>query len=152
MLGLGRQRGYTLLELMVTLGIVAILAGVAVPSFNGFIQTQRLRSAANDLTTSFNLARSESVKRNVDVLMAPSQVLWSDGWLVKLGDGSTLYESAKLNGVDVTASANSFTFQSNGRVTSSGTFSLEGVGGSTIAKCVRLKLSGGSVVDEGACP
>jgi type IV fimbrial biogenesis protein FimT len=44
-----KKNGYTILELMVTIGIIAILTAMAIPSFINWLQGYRLRSAANDV-------------------------------------------------------------------------------------------------------
>ena len=150
MLGLGRQRGYTLLELMVTLGIVAILAGIAVPSFNDFIRTQRLRSVASDLNTTFQLARSEAVKRNADVTISRVGRGWVEGWTV-ISAGNTLRSQDAVSGVNITGSADSFAFRSNGRIDSAVTFSLVSSASNSVAKCVRVSLSGSTITDDGSC-
>ncbi|WP_269619496.1 GspH/FimT family pseudopilin [Zhongshania sp. BJYM1] len=150
MLGLGQQRGYTLLELMVTLGIVSILAAVAVPSFNDVIRTQRLRSVASDLNATFQLARSEAVKRNTDVTVTRAGSSWVEGWTVTAA-GDTLRSQDAVSGVNITGSANSFIFRSNGRIDSSVTFDLVSSASSSVAKCVRLSLSGSTTTDDGSC-
>jgi len=66
------QRGFTLTELMVTLAVAGVLAGVAVPNLRSFIQNSRLSSASNDLLRSFNLARTEAIKRQANVVVCAS--------------------------------------------------------------------------------
>ena len=58
-----RNSGFTLLELMVTLFVALVLAGVAVPNMRGFAQNSRISSQTNDLVADFNFARSEAIKR-----------------------------------------------------------------------------------------
>lgn len=66
------QRGFTLVELMITLAIAAILLTMAVPSFNSFVQSNRATTQTNDLITSLQLARGEAIKSNSRVTLCPS--------------------------------------------------------------------------------
>ncbi|MEY2684801.1 MAG: hypothetical protein RJA09_1945, partial [Pseudomonadota bacterium] len=66
------QRGVTLIELMITVAIVAILASLAAPSFRDSIVRNRLSSAITDVMTAVNFARSESIKRGRTVTLCRS--------------------------------------------------------------------------------
>ena len=59
--------GFTLIELMVTVVVVAILAAMAAPAFGDFFQRYRLRGAADDVASLVATARAEAVARNRDV-------------------------------------------------------------------------------------
>jgi len=67
-----KQTGFSLLELMVALVIVAILAAIAAPSFTTMISNNRMLSQAQDMTGGFKLARSEAIKRGTAVTLCPS--------------------------------------------------------------------------------
>jgi type IV fimbrial biogenesis protein FimT len=58
------QSGFTLLELMITVAILAILAALALPSFQSVLEGRRLVGAAENLFADLQFARSESIKRN----------------------------------------------------------------------------------------
>ena len=83
------RRGFTLVELMVSTAIVAILVGIAIPSFNSITLGAKLTSYANNLVASALLARSEAIKRNavVSMCVSPTGTVcgtggWEQGWIV----------------------------------------------------------------------
>ena len=57
-----REKGFTLLELMVTIVILCILLGLAIPGFSRWVPNYRLRGAARDLYSNFQLAKMTAVK------------------------------------------------------------------------------------------
>lgn len=63
-----RVRGFTLVELMVTIAIAALLLALAVPSFNRLTISNKLTTAANEVVIALNLAKMQGIKRN-----APAQ-------------------------------------------------------------------------------
>lgn len=79
-----RSLGFTLIELMVTLSLLAILTAVATPSFVSFQRNSELTSITNTLIASLNAARSEAMKRNMNamVVTANNDKDWSQGWYV----------------------------------------------------------------------
>lgn len=59
------QSGFTLIELIVTVAIVAILTGISVPNYISWLPGHRLRSAVDDLNSAYQLARLQAVRENV---------------------------------------------------------------------------------------
>ena len=59
-----RDRGFTLVELMMVIAVVGVLLLVAAPSFRDFIEMQRLRGVSNELVTDIQYLRSEATRRN----------------------------------------------------------------------------------------
>ena len=66
-----RIRGFTLVELMVTLVIVAILLALAVPNFHTLIENSRQNGVVDSLMTSFNAARNTALSRDITVQVCP---------------------------------------------------------------------------------
>jgi len=101
------NRGFTLVELMVTVAIVGILTSVGVPSFIEMINQNRATSLANELAASLNLARSEAIKRGLQVSICKSANIsdsvtaanvlcstatstsWKNGWLIFVDNKGT---------------------------------------------------------------
>ncbi|MGZ8155370.1 MAG: GspH/FimT family pseudopilin [Burkholderiales bacterium] len=96
--GFGCAKGFSLLELIVTVAILAIALGVAAPSLRDAVLNTRMTAQANDLMADLAVARSEAVKRNVSVFLCKSNNgtrctggNWSNGWVIVLdanGDGN----------------------------------------------------------------
>lgn len=85
-----RQRGFSLVELMVTISVMAILLAVAVPSFRDVIHRSHVSSTSNELLASLAYARTEAVTRGQLVSMCPSSsgtscaggTAFESGWIV----------------------------------------------------------------------
>jgi len=93
-----RQAGFTLIELMVTISVAAIIVMAAIPSFSETISNNRLVTQTNAFTTSLATARSEAIKRGLQVTVCKSANgsacttagNWEQGWIVfedNNGDG-----------------------------------------------------------------
>ncbi len=72
LVGIQSISGFTLIELVVTLVVAGIVFALAVPSITAVVQNSRITSQGNDLIADFNLARSEAIKRNVNVVVCKS--------------------------------------------------------------------------------
>lgn len=80
-----KHKGFTLIELMMTIAIGAIVLTLGIPSFMGTIRSNRITTQANELVTSLNYARSEAIKRGVQVTvrrLSPTNQVWESGWEV----------------------------------------------------------------------
>jgi len=68
-----RNSGFTVIELMIAVALLAILTALALPSFRSFILNNRLAGQANEIVAASQLARSEALKRGVDVTVCSSK-------------------------------------------------------------------------------
>jgi len=92
------SRGFTILEFIVALALLAVAVGLAVPSLRQFSANNQLVSANNSIVTGLNLARSTAITTGEDITICPSvngttctEDSWNDGWIVfndANGDGN----------------------------------------------------------------
>lgn len=79
------ERGFTLIELMITLVIAVIAITIGVPSLTDFVAAQRVRTTASDLVADMALARAEAIKESRQAIferLAGSTSSWKDGWRI----------------------------------------------------------------------
>lgn len=67
-----RAAGFTLVELMVTVAVLAIILAIGMPSFSAIVQRNRLTTAANELVGTFQTAKMEAIRRNSRVVICPT--------------------------------------------------------------------------------
>lgn len=80
------SRGFSIIELMITLAIIGIGATLAAPMFTNLIESSRLTTSTNNLIEALTLARSEAVRRRDEVEVVPVNGDWSQGWIVQTVD------------------------------------------------------------------
>ena len=131
-------RGFTLIELMITISLAAILVTVGVPSFNGLIERNQLTSNINQFVSSLSVARSEAIKRKEIVALCASAdgetcspgSGFENGWIIYVesvaprnvrdvnNEDLIWVQEALPNGITLTndSSSNSFLYRSTGRI------------------------------------
>ena len=172
--GVKRESGFTLIELMVTLAVAAIVLSVGVPSFRGVIMDNRLVSQANLVVTSVKLARSAAVRyqRNATVCASANydapvptcstSTDWSNGWIVwvdKDRDAATdaneiisVFGPINSSSTLSSATASGFTYDGRG-------FALTGAGDLTLCdnraaetgRLIRVNTVGRTNVSRQGC-
>lgn len=138
-------RGFTIVELLITVTVLGILAAVALPSFGNFVRDQRVKTAISDVYATFIYARSEAIKRAADVQVVPNSTTnWAQGWTVKDSGGTSLKVQGGISDVAITGEAGTITYRRDGRLTAAvATFVLSSPGYSSItARCLRIDPSG----------
>src|SRR5262245_25530334 len=89
-------KGFTLLELMTAISVMAILLSIGVPSFIQIIRNNRITAQTNELVAALNVARNESIKRGIPVSVCSStnsatcagSGTWGTGWIVFTDTGA----------------------------------------------------------------
>ncbi|MBF0444372.1 MAG: GspH/FimT family pseudopilin [Magnetococcales bacterium] len=138
----GGEAGFTLMELMVVLAIVAISASIAMPNFRNFMLTQEVKTATVDLHLSMLYARSEAVKRNSSVTLTPVTTgVWNGGWDVKFGT-IILRTIDAHTGLTITGA--NVTYGRDGRLTSGVVnFNISVAGNNSVTmRCITVSPSG----------
>lgn len=161
------RRGFTILELMIGLTLVAILLGLAVPSFREFTRNNRVTAAQNDLVTSLNLARSEALRRNRAVSVCASSdgascasaADWEMGWMAftDRGTAGTLDSDDQLlqfwpgpgNDIDIESAGSAFVrYGATGMVDAPATVEVAWTGCSGPKKRRVTVMASGSIVGQ----
>ncbi|MGH8397363.1 MAG: GspH/FimT family pseudopilin [Gammaproteobacteria bacterium] len=145
--------GFTLIELIVLLAIIAILTAVAVPNFSATIKTDRDTSQINTLLAGLALARSSAIQHGNATICAGNTTAcssgnWASGWVVVyLPPAATTqmirtFPALSGNNTLTSTGGNSFTFNSQGMVSAASTFNLCDPRGPTYAHSVDLNITG----------
>lgn len=101
-----RQGGFTVLELVVTIAMIAVLVAIGIPTFDRMLTNSRLTASSNALVSSLQYARAEAVKygdgvticATADGIICANTNDWSIGWMVFTdADGN----AGELDGSDV---------------------------------------------------
>lgn len=99
-----KHGGFTLLEMMIAISLLAVLLSFGLPNFRDFIRNARLSAAANDVIADMNFARSEAIKRRVPVTLCKSDdaATCDDsttsefrGWIVYVDDADAAVDASE---------------------------------------------------------
>ncbi|MET0756350.1 MAG: GspH/FimT family pseudopilin [Pseudoxanthomonas sp.] len=160
--------GFTLVELLVTVSIAAILLALALPSFQGSMRSNRVATATNELLASLALARSEAVRntRGAGICASANGAscggTWNGGWIVwsdpngngavDAGENIIRYSQGKAS-TTITGSAASIAFTPRGRAASGvpTTLSVVPADVTTPVRCVTVNVTGQTRVAQAAC-
>jgi len=124
------NKGFTLLELMISLAIVAILVTASAPGIQGFVINSRIAAQTNDIVSALAYARSEALGRGRSVSLSAVSGDWANGFLVQQVSGGQVIRSYPAL---------------------SGTSTLTAVGGTTVFTFTSTGLLGSTLDDMDLC-
>ena len=153
MIGVMRNRGFTLPELMIVITILAVMLAAGVPTLAEFVRNQRVKTASFDLLSTLVFARSEAITRNATVKVEPATAnTWAAGWTVKDAGGTVLRTLEPTPNVAIAGPAN-VEFRGSGRLvtTTVPTFELTSTGANVTSRCIRVDLSGRPTTKAATC-
>lgn len=162
-----KQRGFTVIELLITLTVVALVLGIGVPNLRDFILNNRRVAAVNEFVASLALARTEAIARNLSVSMCPSTngtgcaaVDWDRGWIVfsdtdrdgaiDAGIDDVIKAVEDMDNLAITSAelGASLSYRPSGRIINRGQFVFCDSRGADHARVVQLDLVGRPVVSK----
>lgn len=168
-------KGFTLIELITVLSVLAITITLAVPSFKSFMQNNQASSEAHKLLSSIFLARSEAVKRGVRITMCPrvyprtdpetctGSTEWSKGWLLYIDEAGVIgdFDSTDVlikawgsvsGNPTLVATAANLQFQTSGDVLVSVDFTMTmpNCAGEQVRK-IDVSVTGRALITKSAC-
>lgn len=159
------QTGFTMIELLVVVAIVAIMAAVGIPSMLDMIRSSQLRSSTSQLYDAIILARSEAVKRNAQVDVQPgttcvnpasnNSAAWTGGWNVQVAPcGTILQQFPATTNITITAVPGAgISYLPTGRITttSASSFDIKSTKSATIPeRCIVISASGQPSIRTGS--
>ena len=145
------ERGFTLIELLVAMGIMAFLLLMAMPSINTYLLDTRIRVTAQSYYDGAQLARTEALRRNADVVITLTNS--NRGWSVNSGGGSIAAKSAEAaEKLTVKADAMMVTFNALGAASADNTVQFLPVNENSclaaggVQRCLNVLVSRGGQV------
>ncbi|WP_341303802.1 GspH/FimT family pseudopilin [Pseudomonas sp. TMP25] len=144
------SKGFTLIEMMVAIAIIAILASVGIPAFQNMTLNNRITTTTNGLLGVLQLARSEAVTKRRDITVCPSTdqatctagTAWREGVVVLEGANILRALPATSGSVEIISAITQLTYQTTGRLSSADPqFSIQddrGVGSTSREICINL--------------
>lgn len=159
-----KEKGFTLIELMIAVAIFGIIASMAAPAFSYLIANNRHQASINALIGAVNLARTEAVKRGAQVTVGSTSgdTAWTNGYRVwvdtnnddSLSAGEEVirqFDEAK-KGITLVGGVNFISFRATGFATATGTIDICSDHESVAGRSMSVAISGRVSKLDYTCP
>lgn len=155
-----------MVEAVVVIALIAIIAALALPGYTSFIGTMSAKTVAFDLIGDLTMARSEALKRNETITIAPLAGDWANGWQVLEPDNEDADDQPQVlrqrdggkSKVTISVAPKAgLVFQPNGRLqgteanTGNVAWSITSSATGAISRCVVISPAGSARSKPGAC-
>jgi len=140
-----KDSGFTLMEIMVVIGIVGILSAIAIPSYFQWLPRHQVGNAARTVMSTLEFARINAVKTNADVTVIFD---WANERLTVDSGGTTLRTRQMPNDVDLQDInlGSPVTFNGHGFSSDSGQVKVENSKNATLRRDINLTLGGNASI------
>lgn len=167
------KRGFTLVELLVTLSVAMILMVFGVPGLRDFVMNAQLSTQANEFVTSIQLARGTAIKQQRNARICVSTTWnstpptctggtdWSDGWVVWVDqDRDGILDAAEVirvtepldgNSLFTSAASAAFTYDATGMVSAGDTLTLCDNRSNELGRTITITPAGRVNLSQGGC-
>lgn len=147
-----KMRGFNLIELMLTIAVIAIALAVAVPNFSFLLESNRVSATTNQIVGALNLGRVEATKQGtrISVFIAEDNAnnwgVWRDGLVNENGAFDVGEEIRQFDpmppGITVTSAPDDHVFSPTGFATAAGTITICSDDSSIMGNQINIALSG----------
>ena len=159
------HKGFTLIELMLVIALIAILAGIGLPAFRDMILNNRIVTTSNNLLATLQLARSEAATQRRQITVCPSSNqtscagnnVWTPGAVVLQGANVVRLMPQAATDVTIQSASNQVVFDTSGQLAPLAAITLSvqdarGAGATSRTICINLLGRSSIVRGDQACP
>ncbi|MEJ2427259.1 MAG: GspH/FimT family pseudopilin [Candidatus Thiodiazotropha sp.] len=143
-----RTKGFTVVELMISLAILGVLVAIVVPGFRDLAERNAVTNASNELLNGLLFARSEAIRTEIDTTFTPL----ANGWQVTSGVDTIKDQNATHTSITITG--NPVTYNARGRTVPANAETLT-IKYGDVKSYICISLTGRPYTksaDNGVCP